>query len=310
MDHPLFSVAIPSYNRAHCLERALASVEAQTCDDWEIVLVDDGSTDDTPGVCERMARRLGKRFRYQRVDHSGVSAARNAAVGLAQGDFVAFLDSDDEFYPEKLAVQRALLARNPDADLLFSATRYCRAGQPDVVGEVPWELLRQLYPRLLWMRNSMITTPSVLARRACIECHGGFDEDMDVCEDIDLWRRMSRAGKVVGFSQPLVTVHTREWDDDAFFASLRGRLTLYEKALGDDPDLGPEFALELHHELLRSFARFAAERGWDEIGRSLGELADTFSQATQDALQGLVRTLRTAVRLGSPPSRFAEAAWQ
>jgi hypothetical protein len=144
----------------------------------------------------------------------------------------------------------------------------------------------------------MITTPSVLARRARIEFHGGFDEDMDVCEDIDLWRRMSRVGKVVGFSQPLVTVHTRDWDDDAFFAGLWGRLTLYEKALGDDPDLGPEFARDLHHELLRDFARFAVERGWGEMGRLLGELADTFSRAPQDALQGLLRTLRTAVRLG------------
>jgi glycosyltransferase involved in cell wall biosynthesis len=101
-----FSVVIPVYNRADVLGRALASVLAQSCGDFEIVVVDDGSTDDPRAVCDALA---DPRIRYIRQDNRGGNAARNAGIDAAQGEFVAFLDSDDVFLPHHLESMARLL---------------------------------------------------------------------------------------------------------------------------------------------------------------------------------------------------------
>ena len=92
MTGPTVSVIIPTYDRETLLPRALDSVVAQTFDDWEIVLVDDGSTDNTKAVADRYARRLGDRFVYTRRSHAGCAAARNCGIDISRGRFVAFLD--------------------------------------------------------------------------------------------------------------------------------------------------------------------------------------------------------------------------
>ena len=96
---PFFSVVVPTYNRRSMLERALRSVWAQTCDDYELIVVDDGSTD---GTAEFLAT-LGSDVRTVRQENQGPSAARNAGVALARGTYVVFLDSDDELLPDALA---------------------------------------------------------------------------------------------------------------------------------------------------------------------------------------------------------------
>lgn len=120
MTTPLVSIVIPTFNRAGLLARALDSVVAQTVDDWEIVLIDDGSTDETPQVADDYARRLGERFVYQRQDNAGCCAARNRGIDRARGRFVAFLDSDDAFAPTKLERQLELFERVPALGLVFS----------------------------------------------------------------------------------------------------------------------------------------------------------------------------------------------
>lgn len=115
----LVSVAIPSYNRAYCIERAVDSVLGQTYPHVEAVVVDDGSTDETPAVMER---RYGgdPRVRYIRQPNGGVSAARNTAFGHARGEFVAFLDSDDEWLPHKVELQVACLRRFPELGMVWT----------------------------------------------------------------------------------------------------------------------------------------------------------------------------------------------
>lgn len=120
MSTPQISVIVPTYNREHVLERALDSIVAQTVDDWEIIVIDDGSTDGTPDVAARYGSRLKDRFTYVHQENRGAGAARNRGIDAARGRYVAFLDSDDEFLPTKLERQLALLDLRPKLGLVYS----------------------------------------------------------------------------------------------------------------------------------------------------------------------------------------------
>ncbi len=111
------SVVIPTYNRARVVGAAIDSALAQTHDRLEIIVVDDGSTDDT---AERVGRRRDPRLRYVRREHAGVSSARNTGIAAATGDLVSFLDSDDLWKPEKIETEVAALARHPEVGGVFS----------------------------------------------------------------------------------------------------------------------------------------------------------------------------------------------
>lgn len=119
MSPPTVSIVIPTYNRADLLRRALDSVITQTFTDWEIVLVDDGSTDGTEGLAAEYRRRLGDRLRYVQRENGGCGRARNTGIDRARGRFVAFLDSDDEFLPHKLARQMELFDLRPELGLVY-----------------------------------------------------------------------------------------------------------------------------------------------------------------------------------------------
>jgi len=114
------SIIVPTYDRATLLPRALDSIVAQTFNDWEIVLVDDGSTDNTGDVAAEYGERLNDRFLFIRQPNQGASAARNAGIDACGGRFVAFLDSDDEFLPTKLECQLELFDRRPELGLVYS----------------------------------------------------------------------------------------------------------------------------------------------------------------------------------------------
>jgi glycosyltransferase involved in cell wall biosynthesis len=116
---PLVSVVVPTFNSAATLPRAVASVARQTLRDWELIVVDDGSTDATRTVLEVWAQRLGERLRRVRTANRGPGAARNTGIDLARGRYVAFLDADDEFLPEKLARQVKLFEAEPALGLVF-----------------------------------------------------------------------------------------------------------------------------------------------------------------------------------------------
>ncbi len=124
MASPTVSIVIPTYNRVDTLARTLDSVLAQTVSQWEIVLIDDGSTDLTHELADRYARRLGDRFQYQYQRNAGASAARNAGIERARGAFIAFLDSDDEFLPHKLERQLKLFEARPVLGLVYSDYAY------------------------------------------------------------------------------------------------------------------------------------------------------------------------------------------
>ena len=124
MTGPAVSVVVPTYNRRNVLPRALDSIVAQTFHDWEIILVDDGSTDGTDKLAREYARRLGDRFVYLRQENTGCCSARNKGIEAGRGEFVAFLDSDDEYVPTKLQRQLDLFQLIPQLGFVYSDFSY------------------------------------------------------------------------------------------------------------------------------------------------------------------------------------------
>lgn len=194
--HPCVSVIIPSYNRANYLPEALDSVLAQTYQDFEVIVVDDGSTDNTESAVFPYLSRI----RYVKQNNSERSAARNHGIRLASGEFIAFLDSDDFWRPSKLEKQVAFLKKHPDVDLVYTWLDICdMGGRPLKLVKDGRPLTTQhgasvFYPLLL--RNFVVGgATTVMARRSAIELAGGFDEGLRHVEDWDLWLRMALRGQ-------------------------------------------------------------------------------------------------------------------
>ena len=184
---PLVSVIIPTYNRAAIVTQAIDSVLQQTFTDYELIVVDDASTDDT---AERLQGRYGERICYiKKPSNTGPSATRNAGIQMARGIYIAFLDDDDEWLPEKLALQVPILQQNPDVGLV-----YCGCLLVDErgasVGQVKPEKRGYIFNDLLH-KNHLITSASLI-RKELLKKTGGFDETLAACEDWDLWIRISQ----------------------------------------------------------------------------------------------------------------------
>ena len=123
-----FSIILPTFNRSYCLSTAIESVICQTTSDWELFIVDDGSTDNTS---ENIKQFLSDdRLRYFRIEHSGAVNAKNFGINIAEGKYVTFLDSDDEYYPEHLLMRKQLLENDEDIDALYGGLQII--GEPYV----------------------------------------------------------------------------------------------------------------------------------------------------------------------------------
>jgi GT2 family glycosyltransferase len=199
-DLPLVSVVIPTHNRAATLVRAIRSVLAQTYPAFELLIVDDASTDDTAA---HVAPYLGARVRLHRqARNRGAAATRNTGIALARGAYVALLDSDDEWLPEKLACQVALFQAGPaDLGLVYAGLWQVVDGRPPVA--VPPRQRGRIYDELRW-RNQIGTASGVMVRREVLQAVGGFDERLRACEDWDLWLRIARDYRVDAVAEPLL----------------------------------------------------------------------------------------------------------
>lgn len=193
---PLASVVVPTFDREHLIGATLDSVLAQTLKNWECIVVDDGSTDQTESVVGSYCAR-DSRFRYIWQENAGASAARNRGIELARGRYIAFLDSDDHFAEDKLEWQVAALEADPDAVLAYGNALHCRsrdmrAGEIYQGNRVPkpsgWA-----FEQLIC--NSSIYAP--LVRTESIRGAGGFDESFALAEDWDMWLTLAKKGKLV-----------------------------------------------------------------------------------------------------------------
>jgi glycosyltransferase involved in cell wall biosynthesis len=198
MDSKRISVVIPTYNYGHFVTEAVDSVLAQTAPPLEVIVVDDGSKDDTR---QRLAR-YGDRIRYIYQENQGLSAARNTGIRAAQGEYIALLDSDDVWHPRKLEVQAHYLARHPEVGLLASADIMDRSGGwPAVEAADP-------APQPIRFEDLVIKArfvPSgVVIRQDCFRAAGLFDTELRSTEDRDMWIRIARQFPVVKLRVPLV----------------------------------------------------------------------------------------------------------
>jgi glycosyltransferase involved in cell wall biosynthesis len=245
MTQPLVTVLIPTFNRAHLLARAIRSVLSQSYRALEVLIVDDGSTDDSRAVVADLARADG-RVRYLHQENRGVSGARNTGLRAASGDFLAFLDSDDLWKPWKLDAQMACMRRLPHVGMVwtdmeavdragrvvnprymrnhYAAYRWFTYDQlfterhrlDDIVPDLPEPVgdccvyAGDLYSAIL-MGNLMLPS-TLLVRRERFEKVGGFDEEMRSGEDHDYHLRTCREGPVALIDLPAVQ-YQRGLDD-------------------------------------------------------------------------------------------------
>ncbi len=190
---PSVSTIIPTYNRPAFVREALASVLAQTYQDSETLVVDDGSTpaarDATQRLVDEYAHARSHSLRYLFQSHQGVSAARNRGVAASRGALLAFLDSDDLWQPEKLACQVAFFEAQPTAQICQTQETWLRHG----VRVNPHKKHRKPHGDIFFqsLAGCLVSPSAVMLRRALFERMGGFDEQLPACEDYDLWLRIS-----------------------------------------------------------------------------------------------------------------------
>jgi len=201
--NPKVSVVIPTYNSAQFIVETLESVFAQTYKDYEVIVVDDGSTDNTREVLKPYMSKI----RYIYKENGGVASARNVGIKNARGEYIAFLDSDDLWLPEKLEKQMEYFKSNPDVVLVFS----------DCILFGDKELIRKKNTKRIYsykykgdmflhlLQENFIPTLTVIAKKECFDEVGYFDTDESLIssEDYDMWLRIARSFKIGYIEEPL-----------------------------------------------------------------------------------------------------------
>lgn len=242
---PRVSVVIPAFNSAAYIGCALRSVLEQTYRDYEVIVVDDGSTDDTKTVVSGL---LGP-IRYLSQRNQGPAAARNAGVAAAAGELICFLDADDSWLPEKLAIQTRFMDQHPAVGLLFAdAEEYDEQGvhcaslvsTSDGTGEFAAgsASIPQAFRKLL--EANFIPTSTVMIRRACFDETGVFDVTLKGPEDRDMWTRIAArfpiafVPAVLGRKRALPSSVSRDVE-----MTLRSRIRMWTKVRGLFPELAP-----------------------------------------------------------------------
>jgi len=202
-EDPIVSVIVPAHNYGHLLPETLESVRAQTFANWECIVVDDGSTDDTPQVVVDAAKQ-DRRIRYFAQAQEGLSATRNRGLSLSRGRYIQFLDADDLLDRTKLERHVEVLDRSDEVDIVYGPTRYFDDGDPgralrdsllpggQAIPELPIGSERELVERLV-TRNIM-TVAAPLVRSSVFDRVGRFDITLPSLEDWDLWLRCALAG--------------------------------------------------------------------------------------------------------------------
>jgi glycosyltransferase involved in cell wall biosynthesis len=185
-------VIIPAYNAAKFLPAALESVVAQTFEDWRILLVDDGSTDNTAEVVAPFIKRLGPKLCYIQQPNSGVSAARNVAIRNSSAEFLALLDADDVWLPCRLMESLRCFENRPHVGLAYGFIS--RIDQEGVVIDTFTGNAKHAEGYIapyIYMRKVQLPAPTITFRRKCIDEVGSFDETLRATEDRDLWLRIA-----------------------------------------------------------------------------------------------------------------------
>lgn len=181
---PHVSVVIPTRNREQMVAQAVESILTQDFKDYELIVVDDGSTDNTADVLQRYEGSI----RLIRQSNRGVSAARNAGIAASRGPLIAFLDSDDLWRPRKLSLQTAFFHAHPNAVVCQTEERWMRNGRQLNPRKYHQKAAGYFFERSL--ERCLVSPSAAMLRRTVLEEIGGFDENLPACEDYDLWLRI------------------------------------------------------------------------------------------------------------------------
>ncbi|MEW5894157.1 MAG: glycosyltransferase [Candidatus Omnitrophota bacterium] len=217
---PKVSVIVPVYNRENYLGKCIDSILAQEYRDYEILLVDNNSANGSVRVIREYEKFYPHKIRCLSQPKQGAAAARNLGACAARGAYLAFLDSDDLWFPEKLKIQMFFFEKKKDVDLMY--TSYARFGKN---GLMRGDELRKLYPRLLdghilpdLLLECFIWTSTVVIRKSVFRELGGFDESLATGEDYDLWLRAAVKYKIFGI--PLALAQYRQHDENLMKSDL------------------------------------------------------------------------------------------
>lgn len=281
---PIVSVIIPTCDRAHLLERAVNSVLSQNFDDYEVIVVDDHSRDDTLEVIERLQ---DKRVRcIPRSQRGGGGAARNTGIKAAAGEYLAFLDDDDAWHDGKLQSQVDVLQRRPEVGLVYTGAVHIHQHNGQIFKMVTPRHRGDIFQALL-EHNVIGTTSSIMVRKEALLAVGGFDETFPSCQDWDLYLRLSREWMVEFVGKPLVDFYlhpVRITRNDN--ARIDGRKMILEKYSSDI--IGNKRILSRHHGAI---GRLCCQAGRYREGRHLLFQAVRESPANAEALKHLLPVL-------------------
>jgi len=200
----LVSVVVPTYNRGHLLPDAIKSIENQTYSKYEIIVVDDGSTDDTEAVCKDL------NVIYIKQENAGASAARNTGIRKCNGEFVAFLDSDDVWHPKKLEKQVGFFQQHPECGLVHTDTEVVGVDESysfSPVGYQRFEKIRHIESVVL---NPYFGMPTVMIPKHVLDEIGLFDESIATAEDLDLFLRIAMRYPVGYMNETMLVVRKGE----------------------------------------------------------------------------------------------------
>ena len=268
------SVVIPTYNRLPKVREAISSVLKQTYQDFELWVVDDGSTD---GTGEALMV-FGDRIKYVSQANRGVSSARNLGLRVSRGKYVAFLDSDDLWQPDKLEIQVGCMEVNPQFPLCYSDEIWIRKGVRVNPKKKHAKYSGWIFEKCLPL--CIISPSSALMKRTLFEEIGGFDESLPVCEDYDFWLRVTCRYPVLFIDKKLIVkrgghpdqLSTRSWGNDRY------RVMALERLLGSQ-NLKAEEKRTVSAELARKcriLSHGFYKRGKREEGRKYEELAKQY----------------------------------
>jgi glycosyltransferase involved in cell wall biosynthesis len=258
---PAVSIIMATYNRPQFLPMTIQSVLAQSFSDWELIIGDDGSNADTRHYLRTLR---DPRITILWLEHSGRPPIPiNAAIRAARGEYVAFLDSDDVWLPDKLNLQIASLRRHPTRH--WSFTRFAvidaegRASKSTVDRDRPAQsgwLMRKLLDE-----EVIVAQPTVLVTRSVLAQIGGFDETLAMCYDDDLWFRLASRGEIDSVDQVLTLVRRHSHHSGNDMQAWRDRRTVFQKTLAANRDARLEPRLrrlcaEMSAGLAKSHARY------------------------------------------------------
>lgn len=236
---PLATVIIPSYNYGHFLGQSIESVQAQTYPNWECIIVDDGSTDDTARVVRQFTEE-DERVKYFRQANQGLAAARNTGISKSAGAYLQFLDADDLLEAHKLERQIEFLEQHPQVDIVFGEARYFRTehDQERLFSQdeenAPW--VARLSAKgndvlMTLLSNNIMVVNAPLLRRSVIDDVGLFEGSVKGIEDWHYWVRCANGGKYFHYEdsadgRALVRIHGNSMSTDARLM-LRSTLLLH-----------------------------------------------------------------------------------